>query len=284
MDFSRRSILLTTLCGFIPLAFVTDVTAQISKVAAEFNHTSWDGLLKKYVLPVSSGQTGLATQVDYQGFAKDRANLQRYLSALSKVQRTEFDGWSNAEQLAFLINAYNAWTIELILTAEGKINSIKDLGSLFKSPWKKKFISLFGEVYSLDELEHGLIRGSGRYNDPRIHFAVNCASIGCPALRVEAYVAEKLEFQLEDATFAFLSDPVRNRLEPEALKISSIFKWYKEDFEKSWRGTKNLQQFLAKYGKAFGLNKNSSIALASGHLTIEFLDYDWRLNSKAVKP
>ncbi len=284
MDISRRSILLSTLCGFIPLTVVTDAIAQISKVAAEFNHTSWDSLLKKFVLPVSSGQTGLATQVDYQGFAKERANLQRYLSALSKVQRTEFDRWPAAEQLAFLINAYNAWTIELILTAERKVNSIKDLGSLFKSPWKKKFISLFGDIYSLDELEHGLIRGSGRYNDPRIHFAVNCASVGCPALRIEAYVAEKLEFQLEDATLAFLSDPTRNRLEPEALKISSIFKWYKEDFEKGWRGTRNLQQFLAKYGKAFGLDKNSSIALGSGSLSIEFLDYDWRLNSKTVKP
>jgi len=284
MNISRRSLLLSTLCGYIPLAVVTDVTAQITKVAAEFNHTSWDGLLRKYVTPVSSGQTGLATQVDYQGFAKERSNLQRYLSALSKVQRTEFDRWQNSEQLAFLINAYNAWTIELILTAEGKLNSIKDLGSVFKSPWKKKFISLFGEIHSLDDLEHGLIRGSGRYNDPRIHFAVNCASIGCPALRVEAYVAEKLEFQLEDATLAFLSDPSRNRFEPGTLKVSSIFKWYKEDFEKGWRGTKNLQQFLAKYGKAFGLDKNSSIALASGNWSIEFLDYDWRLNSKIVKP
>lgn len=273
MMISRRLILIATLAGFVSPA-----------LAAQFSHANWDALLKKYVSPVSLKQEGLATQVDYQGFARDRTNLQRYLSALSSVQQAQFDHWSTTEQLAFLINAYNAWTVELILTADGKISSIKDLGSLFKSPWKKKFIPLLGETRSLDDIEHSLIRGSRRYNDPRIHFAVNCASIGCPALRAEAYDADKLESQLEEATFAFLSDATRNRLEPEAFKISSIFQWYKEDFEKGWRNTHNLQQFLARYGKAFGLDRNASSALANSRLSIEFLDYDWRLNSKSVKP
>lgn len=280
MNVTRRRLLCATLCAAIPSMLPTSAAALVPETASAFSHRSWDALLKKYVVQVASGQTGSVTQVDYLGFAKDRAYLQQYLAALAKVQRNEFDRWSIAGQLAFLINAYNAWTIELILTANGKIESIKDLGSVFRSPWKKKFISLFGDSVALDDIEHSLIRGSGRYHEPRIHFAVNCASIGCPALRQEAYIGEKLEMQLEEATLAFLSDPTRNRLEAGSIKVSSIFKWYKDDFEKGWRGTRNLHQFLGKYGKAFGLDKNASISLASANLPIEFLDYDWRLNAR----
>ena len=91
-----------------------------------------------------------------------------------------------------MINAYNAWTVEFILTKYPDLDSIKDLGSFFNSPWDKEFIPLLGKTVSLNDIEHGLIRGSDRYNDPRIHFAVNCASIGCPALREEAYTGDKL--------------------------------------------------------------------------------------------
>jgi hypothetical protein len=141
----------------------------------------------------------------------------------------------------------------------------------------------------LDDIEHGLIRGSGRYNDPRIHFAVNCASIGCPALRAEAYVAQRLNVQLEDATQMFLSDRTRNRVESDALKVSSIFKWYRPDFEKGWRGANTLGQFLALYSEPLALNADTASQLSAGKLDIEFLDYDWRLNvtsgpAKSGKP
>lgn len=243
--------------------------------AAGFSHSSWDTLLKKYVSPVRAGQV---TQVDYVGLAKDRGQLKQYLSTTSSISRAEFDHWPSAEQLAFLINTYNAWTVELVLSADSKLASIKDLGSFLQSPWKKKFILLFGESRSLDDIEHGLIRGSGRYNDPRIHFAVNCASIGCPALRPEAFVAEHLEAQLEDSTKLFLSDKTRNRLEVDGFKVSSIFKWYREDFERGWRGINNLTQFFTRYSQSFGLDNKTSAALSSGNISIEFLDYDWRLN------
>ncbi|MBI1834500.1 MAG: DUF547 domain-containing protein, partial [Burkholderiales bacterium] len=197
---------------------------------------------------------------------------------------SEFDRWSLTQQLAFLINIYNAATVELILSRGGKLTSIKDVGSWLSSPWKIKFISLFGERHTLDYIEHGMIRGSGRYADPRIHFAVNCASIGCPALRPEAYTAQNLELQLEDATFNFLSDPTRNRLDVDGLHLSSIFKWYQEDFEKAWRGSASLTQFLARYGKAFGLDKRSSLALAQQPIAIHYLDYDWKLNGQGGTP
>jgi hypothetical protein len=136
-----------------------------------------------------------------------------------------------------------------------------------------------GEKRSLDDIEHGLIRGSGRYNDPRIHFAVNCASIGCPALRNQAYRGDILEAQLEEATVLFLSDKSRNRLSEGSLQISSIFKWYREDFERGWRGAATLPQFLALYKDSLGLGDAETDELASGNITIAFLDYDWKLNS-----
>lgn len=250
-------------------AFTTRAQAQELPVSV------WDALLKKHVRPLRGGQ---ATEVDYAGFAADRARLQTWLTATSKVTRVEFDRWSSPEQLAFLINAYNAWTIELVLTGYPRIQSIKDLGSFIQSPWKKSFIPLLGETRSLDDIEHGLIRGSGRYNEPRIHFAVNCASIGCPALRAQAYNAAQLEAQLEDATRQFLSDRTRNRFESGALKVSSIFKWYRKDFEQGWHNASSLGQFLALYSTSLGLSAEVASRAAAGQLDIEFLDYDWKLN------
>jgi hypothetical protein len=244
--------------------------------AAEFNHATWDTLLKKHVFPLRGGQS---TQVDYARLKADRGQLKQYLVSTSGVTRAKFDRWSYAAQLAFLINIYNAWTVELILTTYPNLTSIKDLGSFLQSPWKRHFIPLLGKTRSLDDIEHGLIRDSGRYNDPRIHFAVNCASIGCPALQPEAYVADKLNAQLEDATRKFLSDRTRNRLDKDTLKVSSIFKWYREDFEKGWRVANNLEQFLSIYRQPLELDSKTTNRLSSGKIAIKFLDYDWQLNS-----
>ncbi|QJC55601.1 hypothetical protein HC248_00882 [Polaromonas vacuolata] len=244
--------------------------------AAGFDHSVWDGLLKKHVITLRAGQ---ATQVDYKGMSADHSQLNGYLTKLSAVTRADFDQWDKATQLAYLINAYNAYTVELVLTAYPKLESIKDLGNFFQSPWKKEFFQLLEKKRSLDAVEHELIRGSGRYNEPRIHFAVNCASIGCPALRAQAYVGEQIDAQLEDATKSFLSDRTRNRLEGDSLKISNIFKWYAGDFEKGWRGAKQLNSFLLLYRQPLGLTNAAAAALASGSLNIDYLEYDWRLNS-----
>lgn len=241
----------------------------------EVPHQLWDELLQRHVRVQEGGR---ATSVDYQGLARDRAQLGRYLDTLAAVSRSEFDSWPKASQLAFLINAYNAWTVELILGAYPNLKSIKDLGSLFRSPWKKTFIPLLGERRSLDDIEHGLIRGSKRYDEPRIHFAVNCASIGCPALANRAYQGETLHRQLEEATRLFLADRSRNRLEGATLKVSSIFSWYREDFSRGWRGAASLGQFLALYGESLALGDEEVARLRSGEIAIDFLDYDWRLN------
>ncbi len=242
---------------------------------AVFDHSQWDTLLRSQV---AVHQDGKITKVDYKGMADNRGVLTNYLGQLTKVTREQFDIWPDADQLAFLINAYNAWTVNLILTRYPDLQSIKDLGSLFRSPWKKKFFHLLGEIRSLDDLEHNLIRGSKRYNDPRIHFAVNCASIGCPALRNEAYSGETLDVQLSEAAALFLSDRNRNRLSHGELQISSIFKWYREDFESGWHGAVTLSGFLVLYKDTLGLTDTEADELAAGNLTVRFVDYDWRLN------
>ncbi len=257
------------------ICFLCTLLLVPSVQATEFDHGDWDTLLQEHVRVVDEGST---TQVDYKQFASRRNSLKNYLDRLSSVSRQEFDAWSADGQLAFLINAYNSWTIELILTRYPDLDSIKELGSLFQSPWKKSFIQLLGEHRSLDDIEHKLIRGSGRYNDPRIHFAVNCASIGCPALRAEAYVSADLQRQLDEATALFLSDRSRNRLSGQQLEVSSLFKWYREDFEKGWRSVSSLNQFFSDHVKELGLTETESKQVLSGTITISFLNYDWKLN------
>ncbi len=241
-----------------------------------FDHDIFATVVKKHVIMQDGGKS---STVDYHQLLQDEATLDRYLERLGAVLQADFDSWEKPEQLAFLINAYNAWTLKLILGAYPDLESIKDLGSLFQSPWKKRFIPLLEETRSLDDIEHGLIRGSGRYNDPRIHFAVNCASIGCPALRNEAYRGDRLEAQLEEATRLFLADRSRNRaVGDNTLEISSIFKWYKEDFESGWRDAATLARFLALYGASLGLDAEQIGQLRAGAYDITYLDYDWELN------
>jgi len=245
-------------------------------------HHVWNELVAKNVVVINNGHS---TEVDYAAMKVQHSELQIYLASLSAVTVDDFESFSKPKQLAFLINAYNAWTVDLILTEYPHIESIKDLGSFFKSPWNKDFIPLFGEIMSLNNIEHDLIRGSEdsdgepKYNEPRIHFAVNCASIGCPALRNEAYTAEKLEQQLEEQTIHFLSDTTRNMVKEDELYLSSIFKWYEEDFEQGFRETYSLSEFILLYSDAMTLSPAHIFALKDDDMDIEFLSYNWELNA-----
>lgn len=260
--------------GLSCLMMAVSVGAQ---APVAFDHDAWNRLLAQHTRWLPEGH---ASTVDYHGMKADPTKLQRYLTALSAVQRKTFDDWSRETQLAFLINAYNAFTVQLILTRYPDLESIKDLGSFLQSPWKKPFISFLGRTRSLDDIEHGLIRGSGRYRDPRVHFAINCASISCPALRPEAYSPERLDAQLEDQTVRFLSDKTRNYVKGDEVELSPIFKWYREDFEQGFHGDKGLPDFLVRYAQALGLNASQTRDLRRGKWTISFADYDWRLNDR----
>jgi len=210
------------------------------------DHKIWDDLLKTHV---KWNSERVASQVDYGGFKTDQMPFKAYLNDLSSVTKNEFDSWSRNRRLAFLINAYNAYTIELILTRYPGLSSIKDLGSFLSSPWKKKFFTLFGKETSLDGIEHDMIRARGEYDEPRIHFSVVCASIGCPGIRNSAYTEVNLEAYLEDSMKRFLSDPTRNRYNPQSgkLEVSMIFKWYGKDFSTGGDGYQSLKGLFAKY-------------------------------------
>ena len=204
--------------------------------------------------------------VDYQGFKNEEAKLDRYLKTLEEVDTNRL---SRNEQFAFYVNAYNAWTIKLILSGYPGIKSIKELGSPFRSPWKKKISHIDGEVFTLDNIEHDILRP--RFKDPRVHFAVNCASKGCPPLRSEPYDGRVLDQQLDEMTRAFINQPEMNRLEGSNLYISSIFKWFSKDFNKDVIG------FFLKYADGElkkGLEANKE------KIKIKYLDYDWSLNGK----
>ncbi len=239
---------------------------------AAFDHGPWDTLLGAHVRVLRGGRE---SRVDYEGFQADRARLAAYLDALAAVERGTFDDWPPSGQLAFLINAYNAWTVELILR-ERPVDSIRDIGWLPGAAWRRRIVSLFGERRSLDDVEHGMIREAGRYDEPRIHFAVNCAAVGCPALRAEAYAGARLEAQLEDAARLFLADPSRNRFEDGRLHLSPLFDWYEEDFGR--RDAGSVRGFVARRGEALGLDAAQRERVARGEAPVRYTRYDWALN------
>ena len=257
----------------------TAAVAAGSAAAQAFDHAhaGWTALLRKHVRVQRGGQ---ATQVAYAGFAADRALLKAYLDSLSAVTPAAFAAWPKAERAAFLINAYNAFTVELILTRYPDLKSIKDLGSLLSSPWKPKWIPLLGAKVSLDDIEHAMLRKRGDYDDPRVHFAVNCASIGCPALREEAFVAARLDAQLDEQTLRFMSDRTRNRFNAQRgrLELSKIFDWYGEDFRLGHRGIASLPAFAARFADQLADAAADRERIRGAGVDIGFTDYDWALN------
>jgi len=231
-------------------------------------HTLWNEILNKYV----DADRGVS-YVDYRSIRGNQATLNQYLEELESVSLEEYQGWSKPQRLAFLINAYNAFTVKLIVD-NYPVDSIKDLGGWLSSPWKKEFFTLLGEKKHLDNIEHDIIRME--FNEPRIHFAVNCAAVGCPPLRQEAFVAERLDHQLEEATRAFLMDERKNRYDPvnQRLELSSIFKWYSDDFEER---DGSVEAFVAPY---ITKNLQAQERIRRREVKIRYFDYDWSLNEQ----
>lgn len=277
---SRRLVLRTGLVVLLTGAGSLSALAQkTTNVESGFDqtHLKWTRLLAKHVQLIDGGNGSV---VDYQGFVQDKTALEQYLAELSAVTQAEFDRFTSAQQQAFLINAYNAFTVELILSRYPDLDSIKDLGSLFTSPWAKSWIVLLGRTQSLDDIEHGLLREPGRYNEPLVHFAVNCASIGCPMLREEAFVAEQLEAQLLAQAERFMADKSRNRFDAneKTLYLSKIFDWYGEDFEQGFRGISSVTDFARQHAKALAPQARAREVLLNEPVSIRYLSYDWDLN------
>jgi hypothetical protein len=221
------------------------------------SHQLWDELLKSSVRADGT--------VDYRAFIHDKTKLDQYLKLLSG-NPPDRDTWSRDEQIAYWINAYNAFTVKLIVD-HYPVKSIRDLGPTLKIPlindvWHSRFFKIGGVETSLDHIEHGILRKE--FDEPRIHFAINCASVSCPPLSNEAFSARTLDAQLNQAAHTFINDPKRNILAPEQIKISSIFSWFEEDFTKAG----SLIDFLNRYAKV----------KIKASAKISYLEYDWRLN------
>ena len=269
---TQRRALLASLC----LAWLPGVVVAQATTPLDHGYAAWDALLKKHVRWLPDNKQ---SRVDYKGFLADRAALKKVLTEWSGVSAAAFAAFSREQQMAFLINAYNGFTVELILTRYPDLKSIKDLGSIVQSAWKKKFFRLLDEDRYLDWVEHEQLRP--KYADPRIHAAVNCASIGCPALRNEAFTAARLDGQLDDGMTRFMADRTRNRYANGKAEINMIFKWFKEDFEKGHKGIKKLDDLLARYAEQLADAPADREKLKAGGVAINHLDYDWSLNDSA---
>ena len=231
----------------LPSLLLETKTVKDTLYKEVFDHSGFHALLQKNVSPQG--------KVNYQAFKRDRTVLRMYLFALGKYTPNKM--WSKQEKLAYWINAYNAMTIDLIIRNQ-PLNSIKDIDD----PWKQDLWKLAGQMYNLDKIEHQILR---KMDDPRIHFAINCASFSCPTLLNEAYTAAKIEHQLQSAARKFVNDTQRNTITPKAITISKIFKWFSKDFKKN----QTLIEFLNTYA-AITIDQNA---------TINYMDYNWELNN-----
>jgi hypothetical protein len=220
-------------------------TTEINYAEA-FDHAIFNDLLKKHVS--SDGN------VNYNGFKSDFKTLQSYIDLLKTYQ--PIDRWTKEDKFAYWINAYNALTIDLILR-NYPTKSIKDI----KDPWDQRLWELGEKSYNLNDIEHEILR---KMNEPRIHFAIVCASVSCPKLQNEAFTALNLEEQLTNATKEFLKDTSKNELSENNIKLSKIFKWFKKDFEQNG----SLIDFFNQY---------SEVSVSNGAKK-SYKDYNWDLN------
>jgi len=242
-------------------------SAHSAGSATKIDHSAWNALLAKYVV---AGRDGL-NRVAYAKFkAEGHTKLKAYVAALARVDVAKLD---RPEQFAFWANLYNAKTIDVVLD-HYPVKSIKDIslgGSLTAlvtgGPWKAKVVQVAGQDLSLDDIEHGLLRKI--FKDPRVHYAVNCASVGCPNLSNQAFTGATLEAQLDAGARAYINSPRGVRVTGGNVTASSIYKWFQEDFGGSAAG-------VLQHARAYA-NDDLKAAL-SGARSISGYDYDWALN------
>lgn len=210
------------------------------------SHEKWSALLQKNV--------NTNGDVNYKAFLQDKATLEEYLTLLQKNSPAK--NWSKNQKLAYYINLYNAGTVKLIVD-NYPTKSIKDI----KSPWDKDVVAIGDKMYSLGYIEHKVLR---KMNEPRIHFAINCASYSCPKLVNKAFLANTMDAQLETAAKDFISDKKRNKISANDIQLSEIFKWFKSDFTEST----SLIGFINKY---------ATVKIAED-ARVKYIDYNWSLN------
>lgn len=236
------------------------VAAAASLKPFDHSHALWGQVLRSHL------RDGL---VDYKALKQSPETLNDYLDQLAGVPEARFMTFSENQKVAFLINLYNATTLKLIID-HYPLKSIKDIGNRLHGPWDKKVVRLMGRTFSLDDLEHGIIRRN--HLDPKIHFALVCAAVSCPPLRAEPYVPERLQEQLTDQGKVFLSDPTKNRFDEaqQTLYLSKIFEWFAKDIK---RESPSVEEFILPF-----LPEATADRLRATKFKTKYLEYDWRLN------
>ncbi len=217
------------------------------------NHDIWTELLQKYVTD--------GGQVNYKGFIEEQAKMDQYLNLISDTPPGS--NWSETDKIAYWINAYNAFTVKLIMD-NYPLKSIKDIGDgmpMINSSWDIKFFKIGDVDFDLNTIEHEILRK--KFEEPRIHFAINCASFSCPKLRNEAFESNRLNQQLEEQAKEFINNPDKNIINKEETKLSKIFSWFETDFTKKT----TIKTFIKQYHSAFN-DQND----------IQYIGYIWTLN------
>ncbi|AZQ42822.1 DUF547 domain-containing protein [Nonlabens ponticola] len=230
-----------------------EANEQISTNRSQLDHSEYDKLLKRYV-----NEEGF---VDYEGLKKEHAALKSYLTYLS-VNPPKKD-WENGEQFAYYINLYNAATLDLILDNDMPA-SIKDISGPLGQVWLKEYINVNGEMYSLASIEKGVLQKMG---DPRIHFAINCASYSCPKLMRDAFTGSNVDELMDRAAREFVNSDKNDLSDPANPKLSSIFKFYTSDFTDTG---KSLVAYVNQYADQ-KINTGAKV---------DFKEYDWSLNDQ----
>ena len=238
--------------------------------AKPFNYQNYTSILKEYVNP-----QGL---VDYAKLKENRQQLDEFNSAIGAVSPSTYNSWTDSEKIAFLINAYNSLTLESIIDSY-PTKSIRNIIGV----WKIRKFDVAGEKMTLDHIEHQILRKE--FNQPGIHVALVCAAISCPPLRQEVYTGKQLEKQLDDQAKKFLGNSQGFRLDRQnnAVYFSSIFKWFGQDFEKTYGQTENLdglnkrETAIVNYARQY-VNSNDQKFLEKGGYKVKYSDYDWSLN------
>ncbi len=247
----------------------------------DHSHSIYDSLLKKYV------KYG---RVDYKGFKASAEEFDTYLKELGSISETDYSNWSREEKLSFWINAYNAFTIKAIIDnypIKGSVFSIYPRTSILQinGVWDKLQFQAVGKTVTLEEIEHEILRK--QFKEPRIHFAIVCASLGCPDLRSEAYSADIINEQLESAAIEFVNNPekgVKINSADKVVKISKIFKWFGEDFIAGYGNTELFKDRDTKDRAVLNfVRKNltydeKKAFLENDQFKISYLNYDWSLN------
>ena len=276
----------TLLVFIIFLMFHVSANATNDKSPFDHSHSVFTALLKSNV---DSGK------VDYKGFIKSRDQFNNYLQSLGIVTEKQYNSWTEEQKLAFWINAYNAFTIQAIIDNYPIKRSFTLVGifyapenSILQIPgvWKKLKFQAAGRDVTLDHIEHGILRVD--FNEPRIHAAINCASIGCPDLMNEAYTADRLSAQLDLASINFVNNSYKGvQIAPDgkSVKVSKIFKWFGEDFYENYNNEifserKKRDNGVLGFIITYTQDEEAKKVIESNDFKLKHLHYDWTLNEK----